>query len=275
MAQYTNGKAWFENGSDIVRGMWAGVASGVTGAYVTDEDLACSPSGATIRLAGQPVGAAARFIRIASTPLDGDTVTGGAFSFSLGSPSLDLDWSTNVVPTAVGPLLTERQTNAWSPVISVLDLDRMQMAAAWPLATARDVDYLVHPDFTARHDLPLIGARDTQAAALMNRFCAAIDERLDAVRTVAKSAAYAIVRTDVGKAFLVDTTGAGVTLTLPLAAAVGAGFMFRVMRVAGSNAVTIARAGADTINGATSVTITTTFEFVPIFTNGTTWYRGV
>lgn len=69
----------------------------------------------------------------------------------------------------------------------------------------------------------------------------------------------------------VDTTGGGVTITLPAAST--AGVQVVVLLVAGSNAVTIARSGADTIDGATSSTITLVGASRTLVADGGTGWR--
>ena len=55
---------------------------------------------------------------------------------------------------------------------------------------------------------------------------------------------------------LVDTTGGAISVVLPVA---NKGREFRVIRVAGSANVTVTRSGADTINGATSLTVSSSY----------------
>jgi limonene-1,2-epoxide hydrolase len=58
----------------------------------------------------------------------------------------------------------------------------------------------------------------------------------------------------------IDATSGNVTLTLP-AASTAIGLSFRIKRLDGSgNTVTIARAGSDTIDGATSATLTAQYQ---------------
>jgi hypothetical protein len=277
MAQYTEGAAWFTNASDIVRGVWHCVAAGIVGAYPTDQVLTCAPSGATIMLTAHPSGGVARFRRVTGTPISGDVASGGGFSFTISTPVLDQAWLSNVTPTSVGPILTHKQTNWWQPIIAVLADDQVQVASPYSLTTARDAEYVIHPDFTVRHDLPLIGARDLQVAALLNRLLATVDLRLNSVRPVAKSASFSVLRTDIGVVFLVDAVSGIRTITLPLAATVGSGFCFRVMKTAGVNNITISRSGADLINGGTSSTINganPSYELYTVFTDGVNWFRG-
>jgi hypothetical protein len=68
------------------------------------------------------------------------------------------------------------------------------------------------------------------------------------------SANYAVDPTD--DIILVDTTSGVITATLPTA---NNGNEITVIRIAGANNVVVARSGTDTINGATSVTISTSY----------------
>jgi hypothetical protein len=68
---------------------------------------------------------------------------------------------------------------------------------------------------------------------------------------------------------LVDSTAGVVTVTLPAARN---GLQFTILRVAGGNNVTVVPSGAETVNGAASVTITSSFvpytfkDFTPLLT---------
>lgn len=71
-----------------------------------------------------------------------------------------------------------------------------------------------------------------------------------------KSANYTVVSGDAGDLLRVTTTSGPITITLPLISSVSDGFKVAVVKwTADSNAVTIARSGSDTINGATSASI--------------------
>lgn len=71
-----------------------------------------------------------------------------------------------------------------------------------------------------------------------------------------KSANYTVVSDDAGDLLRVSTGSGAVTITLPLISTVTDGFKIAVTKWTGdSNAVTIARSGSDTINGATSANI--------------------
>lgn len=74
----------------------------------------------------------------------------------------------------------------------------------------------------------------------------------------AQTADYTVTATDY--IVTIDATGGNVTVTLP-AASTSVGQMYRFKRLDGTgNAVTIARAGADTIDGATSVAMTAQYQ---------------
>lgn len=60
-----------------------------------------------------------------------------------------------------------------------------------------------------------------------------------------------------------DTTAAGFTLTLPLASAYRAMYVY-VERYAGANTLTIAPQGSDTIDGSSTLTVTKTTRLFPI-----------
>lgn len=70
----------------------------------------------------------------------------------------------------------------------------------------------------------------------------------------------------------VDATGGAVTVTLP--AATNTSKLFSVKKVDSSaNTVTIARAGSDTIDGATSYVLNVQYEAIDVIANGTaSWY---
>jgi hypothetical protein len=75
--------------------------------------------------------------------------------------------------------------------------------------------------------------------------------------------------------FLIDVnaTSAAITITLPAASTVGSGWQLWIRKNDVSvNAVTINRAGSDTINGATSLQITTRYQTIVLLSfGGTSW----
>jgi len=85
----------------------------------------------------------------------------------------------------------------------------------------------------------------------------------DFVRSV--SAAYTMYDTD--RNLLVDATAAPVTITLP-AASDAEPHVFRVKKIdAGGNAVTVQRAGADTIDGAASKALSAQYELIALISD--------
>jgi hypothetical protein len=71
-----------------------------------------------------------------------------------------------------------------------------------------------------------------------------------------KSANYTVVAGDAGDLIRVSTGSGAVTITLPQISTVSDGFKIAIVKWTGdTNAVTVARSGSDTINGATSATI--------------------
>jgi hypothetical protein len=69
----------------------------------------------------------------------------------------------------------------------------------------------------------------------------------------------------------VNTVSAPTTVTLPAANAVPAGYIFVINDengVAGTNAITISRAGSDTIEGSTTKTINTALGSLRLYSNG-------
>lgn len=86
----------------------------------------------------------------------------------------------------------------------------------------------------------------------------------------AKTSNYTLLTTD--DAITVDATSGNVTITLPAASSVP-GKLYRVKRIdASGNTVTIARAGSDTIDGATSVSLTAQYQAKTLLRQtSTTW----
>ncbi len=89
--------------------------------------------------------------------------------------------------------------------------------------------------------------------------------------TLAKSGAYTIVEADLGKLVVCDTTGAGFTVTLLAAATAGDGFLIGLKNI-GTNTLTIDGDGAETIDGATTKTITNQYGALILRCDGTEWH---
>ena len=84
---------------------------------------------------------------------------------------------------------------------------------------------------------------------------------------------YTIVEGDLGKVILGDTTAALVDLTLPDPSTVGTGWgVIIVRKIAGTNALTIKRSGAELLNGlARDITLDIINDTVILKTDGTDW----
>ncbi|MEG3875786.1 hypothetical protein QT972_00180 [Microcoleus sp. herbarium7] len=71
----------------------------------------------------------------------------------------------------------------------------------------------------------------------------------------------------------VNATSAAITITLPVAATVGAGWLLKIRKSdVSANVVTISRSGSDTINDSTSFQITSRFQTIVLLSlGGTSW----
>lgn len=104
-----------------------------------------------------------------------------------------------------------------------------------------------------------------------NKVKRTLDDLLNAVfATTDVTANYTILATD--HVILVNATSAAVTVTLPDASEVKE---FHIKKIDSSgNAVTVARAGTDTIEGSTSVSLAAQYNSVTLYSDGsTTWYK--
>ncbi len=88
--------------------------------------------------------------------------------------------------------------------------------------------------------------------------------------TATKTANYTIATSDT--VILGDATSGAITITLPAASTVS-GYRFYVKKIDSSaNTVTIARTGADTIDGGTSAVISVQYVTLNLVSNGTNWF---
>ncbi len=86
--------------------------------------------------------------------------------------------------------------------------------------------------------------------------------------TVTKTANYTATTDD--HTIRVDTTGGNVTIALP-AASGNAGRMFVIKKTVAANTVTVDPSGAETIDGSSTITLTSQYEHVRVQCNGTSW----
>lgn len=72
---------------------------------------------------------------------------------------------------------------------------------------------------------------------------------------------------------LADPTGGAITITLPAISSVQPGRVFQFRSTGVTNAVTISRAGSDTIDGGTTVSLASgAIHGKTILTDGTAWF---
>lgn len=89
----------------------------------------------------------------------------------------------------------------------------------------------------------------------------------------AKTSAYTVKQADEGKMIPVDATSAGVTITLPTVALAGNGFRVGIKKIDSSAfVVTVDGDAAETVDGATGITLTVQYEAVWLICTGTVWY---
>lgn len=91
-------------------------------------------------------------------------------------------------------------------------------------------------------------------------------DRLDAAAfldVIGKNSNYTVTEADISKLIKTDTTAGNVTITLPQISTLTGSFEVQVSKNTGDgNVVTIARAGSDTINGATSYVLASQYQCV-------------
>ena len=100
------------------------------------------------------------------------------------------------------------------------------------------------------------------------RFKELVRRELVAAKTV--TAAYTLLATDT--LLLVDATAGAITITVPLATEHPTRSFIIKKIDASANAVTPTRSGADTIDGATSLTLSAQYDAVEIESDGSAWY---
>ena len=90
----------------------------------------------------------------------------------------------------------------------------------------------------------------------------------DKLNVVNKTAAYTATLAD--DFITVDTSSGSVTVTLP-AVATTTGHEYNIVKITAANTLTVDAAGAELINGATTITTTTQWATIRLVSNGTYW----
>ncbi len=91
--------------------------------------------------------------------------------------------------------------------------------------------------------------------------------------TLSKSADYSVVEADRDKLIKVDATSGAVTLSLLAAATAGDGFQIAVKKIDNSaNAVIIDGNGSETIDGNTTLSLSTQYNVALLTSDGSNWY---
>jgi hypothetical protein len=90
-----------------------------------------------------------------------------------------------------------------------------------------------------------------------------------ALPIVTKTADYTVTASDY--AILGDASSGAITITLPTAVGI-AGRVYVVKKIDNSsNVVTVAASGSETIDGATTYTLSSQWKYVTIISNGSNW----
>jgi hypothetical protein len=89
---------------------------------------------------------------------------------------------------------------------------------------------------------------------------------------VSKTADYSIVNADQTKVFNCNPTGSSFTMTLPSAVTVGDGWRVTIGNTGTANQVNIATVSAQTIDGQSSLALTTYLEDVTLVSDGANWH---
>lgn len=86
------------------------------------------------------------------------------------------------------------------------------------------------------------------------------------LQSVSKTSSYSVTTSD--RLIYCDTTGGTITLTLPAASAPGANTVFSFVKTVAGNSLTVQRAGGDTIDATTSVSVTAVNARVDVVSDG-------
>jgi len=94
------------------------------------------------------------------------------------------------------------------------------------------------------------------------------------ISTSAKSSTYTVTLADRDKLIVVDTTGGAVTINLPQASTAGDGFLIRIKKMDSSgNAITVDGYASETIDGSTTASISSSYQYGEFICDGTRWIK--
>lgn len=122
------------------------------------------------------------------------------------------------------------------------------------------------PTSTAQFSNPILYALSASTGIVLPWRASAVQTSTSPTVTGTKTANYNAAAQEI---VMVDPSGGGFTVTLPSAAAVGAGVPVTVKNITSSvNTMTLGRTGSDTIDTSTSITFAGAFSSVTLFSDG-------
>lgn len=182
--------------------------------------------------------------------------TGGDFTGAQNTGNSCYVWGKTNESTDIGPTFTSR-----SPIESFKAVNTSSGKRHVISGFSTTAFSWQRSGFDANPDLKILGSGQVATTGRVK------------ARTATAAAAYTVLVTDDYVACTGTATTAQ-TITLPSAATAGAGAVYTIKDEAGSAAthnITVARAGSNTIDGATSVTISTNYGTCRVISTGTNW----
>ena len=172
--------------------------------------------------------------------------------------------------TTGGGAITNAISNFGKTLLNLLDAAAARLALGLGNSATRNVGTTTNT-VAAGDDSRLTNARTPTSHASTHQAGGA--DEIPIFGFLAASANITLNATHERQLVEVNATSASITITLPAASTVGAGFQVMVGKSdASANIVTISRAGSDTINGATTITLTVRFQRVVLMSfGGTSW----
>jgi microcystin-dependent protein len=195
---------------------------------------------------------AARAARLAATDAAADLILPAKAARAGRVLAFDGDGDIAVSAKTLAQLETEADSAAASATAAAASASGAATSAANAQASATAAA-------TGAGDAATSAAEASASAALAQ---AAAASGLYA-NVISKSANYSVVEADEGNLIRVDASGGAVTITLPDVTAFSTDFRVGVVKVDGSaNVVTVARSGANTVNGGTGFAIASQWQTV-------------